>query len=46
MKITAVASTTFRPVAYDPDRKLLSLEFHKRAVYPYFSVPAHIQKPY
>lgn len=42
MKITAVESTTLRTVAYDPDRELLQLEFHNRAVYQYFKVPAAI----
>ena len=37
-----MASTTLRTVAYDCDRKLLQLEFHNRAVYQYFNVPAAI----
>lgn len=44
MKITTVESTTLRTVGYDRDRKLLRLEFHNRAVYQYFKVPAAIHE--
>jgi hypothetical protein len=44
VKITAVESTTLRTAAYDADRKLLQLEFHNRAVYQYFQVPAAIHE--
>jgi len=40
VKTTARESTTRRLVADDPDRKLLPIEFHNRALYPYFNVPA------
>jgi len=44
MKTTAVESTTLRTAAYDPERELLQIEFHNRAVYQYFHVPAHIHE--
>lgn len=41
---TAVESTTLRTVLYDPDRKLLQLEFCSNSVYRYFDVPAEIHQ--
>jgi hypothetical protein len=35
-------STTLRLVADDPDRKLLPIEFHNRALYQYVNGPADI----
>jgi KTSC domain len=42
VKTTALESTTLRLVADNPDRKLLPIEFHNRALYQYFNVPADI----
>ena len=42
MNVTAVESTTLSMVAYDAARELLQLEFHSRAIYQYFGVPAAV----
>jgi hypothetical protein len=39
---TAVESTTFTTIAYDPAGPLLQLEFRSRAVYCYFGVPPEV----
>ena len=42
MKPTAVESGTLATIGYDPDRKLLQLEFRDHSVYQYFAVPADV----
>ena len=42
MENTDVSSTTLASVTYDGARQLLELEFHSRAVYQYFGVPAEV----
>jgi hypothetical protein len=42
MKPIAVESTSLATVAYDAECKLLQIEFHNRAIYQYFSVPAEV----
>jgi hypothetical protein len=44
MKPVVVESTLLTTVAYDADRGLLQLEFHDRAVYQYFEVPANVHE--
>lgn len=42
MKTTPVESSTLETVGYDEGCELLQLEFHSRAVYCYFAVPAAV----
>ena len=44
MIVTAVESATLRAIAYDESLALLRLEFHSRAVYDYFGVPAAVHE--
>ena len=44
MNITAVESSTLATVVYDDARELLQLEFHSRAIYQYFCVPAAVHQ--
>jgi hypothetical protein len=44
MNVTAVESTTLATVTYDNARKVLQLEFHSRAIYQYFGVPAQVHE--
>lgn len=44
MKLTAVESTTLAAIGYDENQALLRLEFHSRAVYDYFGVPAAVHE--
>jgi hypothetical protein len=42
MNITSVESSTLAALAYDDAREILQLEFHSRAVYLYFGIPAPV----
>jgi len=42
MNITAVESSTLAAIAYDDAHEILPLEFHSRAIYRYFEVPAPV----
>jgi len=42
MNETRVDSTTLLTLAYDDGRGVLQLEFHTRAVYHYYGVPAAV----
>ena len=42
MQTTPVESSTLETVGYDEGCELLQLEFHSRAVYCYFAVPAAV----
>jgi KTSC domain-containing protein len=44
MNVTAVESSTLATIAYDEIHELLQLEFHSRALYQYFSVPAAVHE--
>ena len=44
MRVAAVESATLATVSYDDARELLQLEFGRRAVYQYFSVPASVHQ--
>ena len=42
MNETRVESTTLSALAYDDAREILQLEFHSRAIYRYYGVPAEV----
>ena len=44
MIVTAAESTTLKALAYDQSGAVLRLEFHSRAVYDYFGVPATVHE--
>lgn len=39
MNFIPVDSTTLEQIAYDPNQRLLCLQFHNNAAYSYFDVP-------
>ena len=42
MNKTRAESSTLRALAYDGGRGILQLEFHSRAIYRYYGVPAAV----
>lgn len=46
MRVATVESATLARVAYDEARKLLQLEFSRRAVYLYFGVPPAVHRAF
>lgn len=42
MERERVTSDALRSVGYDPDRRLLDIEFASGGVYRYFDVPGHV----
>jgi hypothetical protein len=44
MNETKVESTTLLALAYDDAREILQLEFHSRAIYHYYGVPAAVHE--
>jgi hypothetical protein len=39
MKRSTVRSSTIRTIGYDPETRVLEIEFHRRGTYRYFDVP-------
>jgi len=44
MERQTVNSSNLKSVGYDPDRRLLEIEFHTGAVYQYFNVPESVYR--
>ncbi len=42
MRRRAVSSSNLRSVGYDPEGRVLEVEFHHGGVYQYYGVPAHV----
>lgn len=44
MRVATVESTALTTIGYDQARELLRVEFHGRAIYHYFGVPAAVHQ--
>jgi hypothetical protein len=39
-----VSSSNLAPVGYDPNEKILEIEFHNGGIYQYYNVPEHLYR--